>query len=93
MRAIVVDFKSMPFQSDQMIEWRNRLSDITSNIEFRSAINRKNELKVGFESLTKEDIARLQDKYGFQYILIEKPMRLQQKSIYENAKYALYSTS
>ncbi len=91
-RAIVINHQAIPFKSNQVIEWKNRLEDVTNHIEFKSAKNRRKELQDGYNSLTEEDFINLQDKYGFDYILVERPKSLDFIILYENNKYVLYGT-
>ena len=89
-RAIVVDFKALPFKSDQMLEWKNRIGDVTNNIVIPSRAGRQQILRQGYMTLTEKDILKLKEKYGFAYILVEKPQALQFTKLFENQKYVVY---
>ncbi|PIN89502.1 hypothetical protein COU57_05900 [Candidatus Pacearchaeota archaeon CG10_big_fil_rev_8_21_14_0_10_32_14] len=90
-RAIVVDLKSFPFNEKDMVEWAQRMEDIThvnkSDPKFYSKV------EDGYNSLTEEEIVALGQKYDADYIIFQKPKSLDLKVIYENEKYTSYSIS
>lgn len=96
-RAIVVDFKTFPFSDKSMIEWYERILDITksqdekyeNNFAFVGG-NGMKDLKKGYESLSEEDILFLKEKYKMDYGVFEKPKDLDFQIIYENEKFIIY---
>src|SRR3989344_6489395 len=102
MRSVVVDFKGVPFGEQYLLEWYNRLLDITNHRpldltkESEFKINklensrRYDYLKEGYSSLTKENIQNLKEKYGFSYVVFEKPSSLNLAILFQNDKYVLY---
>ena len=89
-RAVVVDFKIFPFKETLMVEWYNRIGDVTNHAEFAFRGNRKAELTAGFNTLTTEDAIVLSDKYSAEYILTKKPQSLKLPVAFENSQYTLY---
>lgn len=101
MRAIVADFKSVPFSEKFLVEWHTRLIDITNNQPLDLAKERNFKfnrvgnpryayLKEGYRSLTKENIQNLKEKYNFSYVIFEKPFSLNIPTFFENDKYVVY---
>ena len=73
-----------------MLEWKNRIGDVTNNIVIPSRAGRQQILRQGYMTLTEKDILKLKEKYGFAYILVEKPQALQFTKLFENQKYVVY---
>jgi hypothetical protein len=71
-RAIVVDFKAIPFTRDGLREWRERIGNLLGDAEFQAGPSWHGALRIGYASLTADDFRRLADKYGANYILVEK---------------------
>jgi len=94
MRAIVIDFKGVPFGEKFIVEWYNRLVDVTNNFGGNSNFYHSEEyelfLRKGYNSLTAEDVRNLQNKYSFSYAVFEKPSDLEFSKHFENGKYVVY---
>jgi hypothetical protein len=91
-RAIVADFKAIPFTRDGLREWRERIRDLTNGAAFGGARmeDRLRELHAGYASLTAEDFSRLAAKYGAGFILVEKPAELPFALLHETGGFRLY---
>ena len=88
-RATVVDLKSFPFAEKDMLEWSQRMKDIT---KFNGPPEKfLDNMNSGYESLTSEDIEELKLKYDVQIIIFHKPKILPYDKLYENEEYVLYS--
>jgi hypothetical protein len=90
-RAIVADFKAIPFARDGLREWRERIRDLTNDVVFPSSGYRKKELRTGYASLTAEDFSALAAKYGASFILVEKPKELPFALVHETGGFRLYA--
>lgn len=105
MRAVVADFKSVPFGEKPLVEWYTRIMEITNNQKLDLAEERSfklnragnsrryDSLKIGYNSLTKENILSLKERYNFSYAVFEKPFSLNLTKFFENDKYIVYKVS
>ena len=89
-RAIVADFKAITFTRSGLRQWRERIRDLTNNVEFTLHGDRKKELSEGYASLKAEEVRRLARKYGASYILVEKPAELPFPLAHETDSFRLY---
>lgn len=104
-RAAVVDFLTFPFQEKDMVEWYERILDVTNtqNTKYKKEkeifnpedwsynwLKKRSTLKKGYESLTEKDISNLKIKYNFSYAIFEKPKELNFSKAYENEKYTMF---
>jgi len=90
-KAIVVDFKALPFSELDMVEWYSRIKDVTNNQQIDLDEPRYTTFKKGYNSLKEEDIISLKEKYNFSYVVFENPKRLNFTTVFENDKYIVYS--
>jgi hypothetical protein len=66
-RAAVVTWKQFPFQSEDILEWRDRIEDVCQmDIE---EYREKRSCSENYNSLAEEDIRNLGEKYNAQYVL------------------------
>ena len=91
-RAIVVNFNAFPFSEKAMLEWYDRIKSLTGCNEFSSPKweLRKQELENGYLSLTTQDVIRLSEKYGAQYIVVPNIKHLQLEQVYQNQGFKIY---
>lgn len=90
-RAVVVDFKTVPMSDGGMVEWYERILDVTKSQDqkYKKESN-FNEMKKGYNLLNEADIIELKKKYGFDYALFEKGKNLNFERVHENEKFVLY---
>lgn len=90
-RAIVVDFKALPLQEKDMVEWYIRILDVTNNaLENKAYSDKGTAMRAGYGSLADADISALKEKYNFSYAVFEKPKALNYPMVYENKRFAVY---
>ncbi|MDE2957573.1 MAG: hypothetical protein OXU68_11295 [Bacteroidota bacterium] len=69
-RAIVVNFKAIPFHPPEMAEWFRRLLDVAPiDPPKRGGLAIMPVLDGGFLALTDDEVHRLAERYDFQYIV------------------------
>jgi hypothetical protein len=66
-RAIVVDWKSGPSLPNEVLQWYARLEDVTGRRPLRSKAD-----LVGYQELDAARIARLRERYGIDYVVVER---------------------
>jgi hypothetical protein len=89
-RAVVVEWKNIPFDKLMLIEWYKRLSDV-------SMVSNPKSLKLvddGYHGLTESDLQKLASKYSAGFAIFNKAKRhptLDSKVVFENESF--YVTS
>jgi len=89
-RAIVVDFKGFIFSEESMREWYSRIRNVSNNKELKNGFSSLESLRDGYNSLSEEDLLRLEDKYNISYALFQKPKELKFSTFFENENYIVY---
>ena len=89
-RAIVADFKSFPFGEKEMLEWKERMLDISGKSNFSETPAPEKQIIAGYEELSKEQVVDLRDKYDASYALFNKPKSLNIKIVYQDEYVVLY---
>lgn len=89
-RAIVVDFKGFSYAETEIVEWKNRLLDLTNGAILRNGRLGPGELKSGFNSLSESNVSSLGLRYKVQYVVTERAHKLRFPIIYRNPSYVLY---
>ena len=89
-RAVVVDYKAFPFNDKEIKEWISRINEVTNNVEFKHRGQRYVEIKKGYATLTKENVLRLKERYGFDYALFYKPNDVGFKIAYQDDWFVVY---
>lgn len=70
LRTIVINFKAIPFEDEQMVTWFERLTDMAPvNLPARAGPEFVDELDAAYESLSGSDLVRLSEQYRFRYVL------------------------
>jgi len=85
-RAIVVDWKAFPFNDESVLEWRERIEDISN---FPRPINR-NSVSKGYNSLNESRILSLKEKYKFNYVMVSKSFKLNLTEIHSDKLFRIY---
>jgi hypothetical protein len=85
-RAIVVDWKSTPILPGELVEWRNRLVDVTGRPQFRGAADLG-----AYGSLDQARLDQLKQKYHVQYVILRRGRErgLQGERVFENAAFVV----
>jgi len=91
-RAIVVDFKTDPFEAGGLIEWRRRLDDLSGGRPLRLGYYADAELEASYGALTAEQFEKLAAKYHASYGVVERARAIRNRFPipFENGKYVVY---
>lgn len=69
-RTIVVNYKAIPYEDEQMVTWFERLTDMAPvDLPARGDSGLQDRLDAAYESLGSDQLLRLADKYRFDYVL------------------------
>jgi len=89
-RAIVINVY-YPITDLGIVKWYLRVKEISNNyVNKTSYLQNKSLFNTGYISLTEKDLARLKEKYKFDYVVFEKPKFLDLNIFYENKEYIVY---
>jgi len=91
-RAIVVDFKSFPFQDAAMLEWRSRLQDCYGMVE-KIGFAAAREMDVNYRSIPEQRVFMLARKYGINYAALYRVTDCKLPVIFENRVYKIVKVS
>jgi len=92
-RAVIVDWKAFPFKDSAIIEWRDRINDITNNKQnFKRyrGFNTYSQLNNDYLSLNNSYILYLKEKYNAEYLVMMKEKQLNFTEIFNNSQFKLY---
>lgn len=87
-RALVVDFKAIPFQDGAMLEWRQRMRAVYGNVEgggFKAA----RAFDVAYHQITDAHLLELATFYGASHALLYVDTVSQLPELYANEKYKI----
>ena len=87
-RAIVVDFKSIPYQDNALLEWRQRIRDCYGETELQG-FEAQEDLSIKFQSVKMSHLKTIQSKYDADYAIVETVNPIQENVIFENDSYKL----
>jgi hypothetical protein len=66
-RAVVVDWKTVPAEPDEVLAWMRRIEDETGRRPFRTDAD-----LAGYEELDATRVAELRARYGIDYVVVER---------------------
>lgn len=92
-RAIVVDWKAFPFKDSAIIEWRDRIFDVTNNQENNlifQGFSSYPQLEKSYTLLNESYFLYLCEKYNVEYIVITTERELKFTELYSNNLYRVY---
>jgi len=89
-RALVVDFKSIPFQDMQMREWRERMRVVYGDVEGGGFVAAA-ALEDAYRSITDEHLLMLAGRYGATHALLYAETETSLPVVYDNDNYRLVS--
>lgn len=92
-RATIIDWLVIPFEPKGMIEWAERISDVSGipNTSFSQITESK--AVEGYKTLDENRLRYLQQKYRFNYVVTPKNRVLSLPQLYSNDRYILYTTT
>ncbi|MFO7177634.1 MAG: DUF6798 domain-containing protein [Pseudomonadota bacterium] len=87
-RAIVVDWKAAPMVPSELVEWHERLRDVTGR-EVRS----RRDLR-GYNQLNQKRLRELTEKYGLSYVIVRREaartLGFERAPAYEDDRFIVY---
>jgi len=87
-RAIIVDWKSTPIDPDGLIEWYERIQDISG----RNGIYTLEEANEGYSNLDRKNLKLLKDKYSISYAVFyadKNTLSYHLPIVFQNNKYVV----
>lgn len=91
-RAIVVNFKTFAWGDKGLLDWRERIADVTGNKPLRLGNNFIRELNDNYNALTPQQLVALQRKYGFDYVVVDARKTLNWPLAFETKNWRVYKT-
>lgn len=85
-RAIVVDFKSFPYQDEYMLQWRERMLFCYGETDFLGFEAQK-DLTEKFKTVSYKHLQLIQRNYQATYAIVEKENNISENVIFENNTY------
>jgi hypothetical protein len=97
-RATIANFKQIPPSASGVVEWIERLSDLSGNVDPWANLSRtkdqrdliQDRLRTGYEHLTVRQVKALMQKYQAQYLVTLRSHRLNLPKLYQNSRYIVY---
>jgi len=87
-RSVVFDLKPFPFKDEAILEYRERVDDVTNN-QFYLPLTVE-QTDDGYRSLSEPEIVRIANKYNATYIVSFTPSKYQLRQVYSDKKYVIY---
>lgn len=87
-RAIVIDFKAIPYQDNALLEWRQRIRDCYGETD-KSGFEGQELLSEAFKSVTFEKLEAIGKKHQATFAVVEKENPIQENVVFENDGYKL----
>lgn len=74
-RTIVVNYKAIPYEDEQMVTWFNRLTDLAPiELPERGSADLMAKLDSAYETLTAQRLVELSREYNIDYVLRQTPL-------------------
>lgn len=89
-RAIIVDWLVLPFENKNILSWMERIKEISGMDNNNVSKISEDLFMEGYNRIDQTRISKLQKKYKFDYIAINKKILLPYPLVYSNKDYALY---
>ena len=87
-RAIVVDFKSIPYQDNALLEWRQRIRDCYGETELQG-FEAQEDFSTKFQNVKMSQLKAIQTKYNANYAIVEAINPIEENVVFENDSYKL----
>ena len=86
-RSIVVDFKALPFQEHDLVEWYHRLSRVSGVAKPRTF----DEVSTGYKAMDEARLAELKRTYHISYVVLNAEHRnfIEWRPLYKNTDFVL----
>lgn len=85
-RALVVDFKSIPFQDQSMKKWYERIVDVYGHVS-RGGFKAAKELDAAYKSISDKKLKRLGERYGANFAVLYKETKSLLPVVYTDEVY------
>ncbi len=90
-RAIIVDWKSAPFQDSAMREWWNRMNECYAVVSGMKRNEGLELMEAGYRRISADKLLRLRDKYGADFAVLHVETPVSFPILARTAKYKLVS--
>ncbi len=90
-KPIIVDRLVIPFEEKGIIQWLERMNDISGNNINRYSIDNDSLFIEGYKKMDMERLKVLKTKYGFDYLIMGKNRQLPLPFVYNDSDYAIYA--
>lgn len=90
-RAAIIDWLVMPFEPKGMIEWAERISNVSGIQNNSYSEITESKANEGYKTLDDNRVKYLQQKYRFDYVVTPKNRTLTLPYLYSNDSYILYT--
>jgi hypothetical protein len=91
-RAIVADWKAIPFRADEILQWYERMNDLAGGTNPRST----KAAEGGYQSLEGQKLEKVVEKYNVNFIVHRKVSGAEKvipgRIVFENTLYLVYKT-
>ncbi len=88
-RAIIVDWKSMPFQDSGLLEWWNRMNFCYGDLSGLSRNAGLEKMKQNYRNISTEDIRNISEKYDADYAVLYHNTKIDLPVIYQDEHFKL----
>ncbi|RYG56100.1 hypothetical protein EON80_29760 [bacterium] len=89
-RAIVVNFKTFAWGDKGLLDWRQKMSEVTGQVPLVLGDNFNAELEDKYNALSAPQITALQRKYKFDYVIVDAQKSLKWPVVYSTKKWKVY---
>ncbi|RYX84879.1 hypothetical protein EON83_08030 [bacterium] len=89
-RAIVVNFKTFAWGDKGLLDWRQKMSEVTGNVPLILGNNFNAELNDKYNALSQQQIEVLQRKYKFDYVVVEAQKNLNWPLAFSTKNWKVY---
>jgi hypothetical protein len=90
-KPIIVDRLVIPFEEKGIIQWLERMNDISGSKINRYDSDNDNLFIEGYKKMDMERLRVLKTKYNFEFLVMEKTHQFPLPLIYSDSDYAIYA--
>tara|TARA_B100000579_G_C22814512_1_gene847066 strand:+ start:22 stop:1287 length:1266 start_codon:yes stop_codon:yes gene_type:complete len=92
-RAIVIDYKSIPFQDLGLLGWWERMNDCYGDLSMGNPKIRVKEIFEDYKNITSERIGKIQKKYDISYVVLYSQTKTNLPIVYSDNNFKLVKAS
>ena len=87
-RAVVVDFKSLPFGDSAMQEWRQRIRDCYGNVD-SGGFEARSDMAINYRSIDDTALVKIAAKYGARFAVLYVETPTSRPVLFGNSQYKI----